>query len=145
MISQTLASILQKKGHEIHSVAPDAPVHEAIAIMAEKGVAAVLVLAEGDLVGIVSAKDYGRRVVLLGRSAKDTRVQEIMTHPVVTVTLDVSMTECMGIMTHYHIRHLPVFNKSELVGVVSMGDLVSAVISDQEFHIDQLMRYMGQK
>src|ERR1700726_214311 len=91
-----IGSILKNKDHGIFSVAPDATVYDAIAIMAEKGVAAVLVLAEGSLVGIVSAKDYGSKVVLRGRSAKDTRVGEIMTTPVVTVTPDVTVTECIG-------------------------------------------------
>jgi CBS domain-containing protein len=139
-----IASILKNKDHGIYSVAPDATVYDAIAIMAEKGVAAVLVLAEGSLAGIVSAKDYGSKVVLRGRSAKDTRVQEIMTTPVVTVTPDVTVTECIGIMTRCHIRHLPVFDRGELVGVVSLGDLARAVISDQAFKIEQLMTYVGQ-
>ena len=142
---ETIASILKNKGHGIYSVAPNATVHDAIAIMSEKGVAAVLVLVEGRLAGIVSAKDYGSKVVLRGRSATNTRVQEIMTSPVVTVTLDATVFECMAIMTRNHIRHLPVFSKDELVGVVSMGDLASAVISDQAFKIDQLMTYVGQK
>lgn len=142
---ETISAILRNKGRGIYAVAPDATVHDAIAMMAEKGVAAVLVLAEGRLAGIVSAKDYGSKVVLRGRSARDTLVQEIMTSPVVTVALEVTVLECMAIMTHRHIRHLPVFDKGELVGVVSMGDLASAVIADQAFKIDQLMTYMGQK
>lgn len=144
-MNETIASILKNKGHGIYSVAPDAPVHDALVLMAEKGVAAVLVIAKERLVGIISAKDYGSRVVLQGRSAKDTRVQEIMTSPVATVTLEASVIECLGIMARKHIRHLPVLNKGELAGVVSMGDLASAVISDQAFKIDQLMTYVGQK
>lgn len=142
---ETISSILRNKGHGIYSVAPDTSAHAAIAVMAENGVAAVLVLAEGKLAGIVSAKDYGSKVVLRGRSARDTLVQEIMTSPVVTVTLEATVFECMAIMTHRHIRHLPVFDRGELVGVVSMGNLASAVIADQAFKIDQLMTYMGQK
>lgn len=142
---ETIASILRNKGHGIYSVAPEAAVHDALAIMAEKGVAAVLVLAGGKLAGIVSAKDYGSKVVLRGRSARDTRVQEIMTSPVVTVPLDATVFECMAIMTRMHIRHLPVLDKGELVGVVSMGDLASAVMADQAFKIDQLMTYVGHK
>lgn len=142
---ETIASILKKKGHGIYSVAPNATVRDAIAIMAEKDVAAVLVLVEGRLAGIVSTKDYGIKVVLPGRSATDTRVQEIMTSPVVTVTLDATVFECMAIMTRSHIRHLPVFSEGQLVGLVSMGDLASAVISDQAFKIDQLMTYVGMK
>jgi signal-transduction protein with cAMP-binding, CBS, and nucleotidyltransferase domain len=102
-----------------------------------------LVLAEGELEGIVSAKDYGNKVVLQGRTSRDTRVEEIMTHPVVTVALDATVFECMAVMTRGHFRHLPVFSKGELVGVVSMSDLASAVIADQAFKIDQLMTYVG--
>jgi CBS domain-containing protein len=142
---ETISSILRNKGGGVYAVAPDAPVHDAIAMMAEKGVAAVLVLDEGKLVGIVSAKDYGSKVVLRGRSARDTLVQEIMTSPLVTVTREVTIFECMAIMSLQHIRHLPVFDQGELVGVVSMGDLASAVIADQAFKIDQLMTYVGHK
>lgn len=142
---ETIASILKSKGHGIYSVAPDAMVHDAVAIMAEKSVAAVLVIADGRLAGIVSAKDYGSRVVLRGRSANDTRVRDIMTSPVATVTPEATVNECMVIMTRRHFRHLPVLNKGELIGIVSMGDLASALISDQAFKIDQLMTYVGQK
>jgi CBS domain-containing protein len=143
-MTETIASILKNKGPGIYSVAPDTTVHEAIAIMAEKGVAAVLVIADERLAGIVSAKDYGSRVILRGRSAEDTRVQDIMTSPVATVTLEATVIECMGVMTRCHIRHLPVFDKGKLIGVVSMGDLASALISDQAFKIDQLMTYISQ-
>ena len=144
-MTETIASILKNKGPGIYSVAPNATVHDAIAIMADKGVAAVLVLADGRLAGIVSAKDYGRRVVLRGRTALDTNVQEIMTSPVVTVPLEATVFECMAIMTRSHIRHLPVLKNGELLGVVSLGDLARAVIADQSFKIDQLMTYIGQK
>jgi CBS domain-containing protein len=142
---ETISSILRNKGGGVYAVAPDATVRDAIAMMAEKRVAAVLVLDKGRLVGIVSAKDYGTKVVLRGHSARDTLVRDIMTRRVVTVTLEVSVFECMAIMTLQHIRHLPVFDKGEIVGVVSMGDLASAVIADQAFKIDQLMTYVGQK
>jgi CBS domain-containing protein len=141
----TISSILRNKGGGIHAVAPDATVHDAIAMMAEKGVAAVLVLGEGKLLGMLSAKDYGSKVVPRGRSARDTLVRDIMTSPVVIVTLEVTVFECMAIMTRLHIRHLPIFDNGELVGVVSMGDLASAAIADQAFKIDQLMTYVGQK
>jgi CBS domain-containing protein len=141
----TISSILGNKGHGIYAVAPDATVHDGITMMAENGVAAVLVLSQGKLAGIVSAKDYVGKVVLRGRSAKDTLVQQIMTSPVVTVTLEITVIECMAIMTRRNIRHLPIVDKGELVGVISMGDLASAVIADQAFKIDQLMTYVGQK
>ena len=140
----TIAEILKNKG-DVYSVAPDAMVHDAIAAMATKGIAAVLVIADKKLVGIFSAKDYGTRVVLAGRSGKDTRVREVMTSPVVTVKLEASVDECMSIMTKQHIRHLPVFDAGEIVGVVSLGDLASAIIAGHEFHIEHLMIYMGLK
>jgi CBS domain-containing protein len=142
---KTIASILESKAQGVCAVAPDATVYDAIAIMAEKGVAAVLVLAEGSLAGIVSIKDYGSKVVLQGRSANDTPVAEIMTTPVVTIAPEVTVDEAIAIMTRCHFRHLPVFKNDELVGVVSLGDLARAVISDQTFKLDQLMRYVGQK
>ena len=141
----TIASILKNKGRAIHSVTPDATVYEALAIMAEKGVAAVLVLAEGSLTGIVSAKDFGNKVVLRGKSARDTRVADIMTSPVITVAPEATVLECMGIMNRLHIRHLPVLSKGKLLGVISMGDLAGAMISGQAFKIDQLMTYVGQR
>jgi CBS domain-containing protein len=142
---ETISSILRNKGRGIYSVAPGATVHDAIAMMAENGVAAVLVLSEGKLAGIVSAKDYASKVVLRKRSAKNTLVEQIMTSPVVTVTPEVTVFECMAIMTQRHFRHLPVFDQGELVGVVSLADLASAVIADQAFKLDQLMTYVGQK
>src|SRR5262245_16304733 len=142
---ESLASILKHRGREIYSVGPDDSVHEAISMMAAKGIAAVIVLADKQLTGILSAKDYGSRVVLQGGSARETRVREIMTSPVVTVALEATVMECLAIMSHHKIRHLPVFSKGELLGVVSMGDLTSAVIADQAYKIDQLMTYVGHK
>ena len=140
---EKIATILDTKGHGIYSVPLEATAHEAISLMAEKTVGAVLVLDEGSLEGIVSAKDYGSRVVLRGRSARETPVREIMSSPVVTVADNATVFECMAIMTKNHIRHLPVVRDTELVGVVSMGDLANAVIADQAFKIDQLMTYVG--
>jgi CBS domain-containing protein len=143
MIGESIDSVLKKKGREICSVAPNATVYDAIALMAAKNVAAVLVISEGDLVGIVSARDYGRKVVLQGKSSRDVRVQEIMTTSLVTITPDTSVLDAMALMTHHHIRHLPVLAEGKLDGVVSMADLVSEVISGQAFTIDQLQRYIS--
>jgi CBS domain-containing protein len=121
MTVETIASVLKKKGHEICSVAPGAPVYEAIALMAAKGVAAVLVISEGALLGIISARDYGREVVLKEKSSRDVRVHEIMTTSLVTVTPQTTVLEAMALMTRHHIRHLPVLKEGELDGVVSMG------------------------
>jgi CBS domain-containing protein len=126
-------------------VAPDATVFDAIALMADKSVGAVLVIFEGRPVGIVSERDYARKVILQGRSSKDTRVLDIMTVGLVTVTPDNTIDECMRIMTHHRIRHLPVIDRGDLVGIVSIGDLVNAVIADQAQTIDQLHTYIGNK
>ena len=140
---ETIGSILKTKGPRIWSVAPEATVYDAIALMAEKSVGAVLVISEGRLVGIVSERDYARKVILQGRSSKDTRVNEIMTMDLVAVTPDNTVDECMRIMTHHRIRHLPVFDRGDLVGIVSIGDLVNAVIADQAHTIEQLHTYIG--
>src|SRR5262245_34145966 len=142
---ETIASILDKKGHTIYSVPPYAVVSDAIAIMAKHLIAAVLVLRDGELIGIISAKDYATKVIHERNASRASSVQEIMTSPVVTVDLKGSVSECMAIMTRYRIRHLPVFDQGKLVGVVSMGDLVCAVIADQAFQIEQLTTSMGPK
>jgi CBS domain-containing protein len=140
---ESIGSVLKRKGHEVCSVAPGATVYEAIALMAAKGVAAVLVISEGELVGICSARDYGRKVVLKEKSPRDVRVQDIMTTSLVTVTPETTVLDAMALMTRHHIRHLPVLQEGELDGVVSMGDLVSEVISGQAFTIDQLQKYIS--
>jgi CBS domain-containing protein len=140
---ESIGSVLNKKGHEICSVAPDATVHDAIALMAAKNVAAVLVISEGNLVGIVSARDYGRKVILEGKSSRDVRVQEIMTTSLVTVTPEATVLDAMALMNRHHFRHLPVLKEGKLDGVVTMADLMSEVISGQAFTIDQLHTYIG--
>jgi CBS domain-containing protein len=142
MVIESIGSVLKKKGHEICSVAPDATVHDAIALMATKNVAAVLVISEGQLVGIVSARDYGRKVVLEEKSSRDVRVREIMTTSLVTITPETTVLDAMELMTRHHIRHLPVLKEGKLDGLVSMGDLVGEVISGQAFTIDQLHTYI---
>jgi CBS domain-containing protein len=144
MLFASIDSILRDKGREICSVAPGATVYDAIALMAMKSVAAVLVISEGALVGILSARDYGRKVILKGKSSKDVRVQEIMTTSLVTATPEMTVLDAMELMTRHHIRHLPVLEEGKLDGVVSMGDLVAEVISGQAFTIDQLQKYIGQ-
>jgi CBS domain-containing protein len=143
MTSASIASVLMHKGREICSVALGATVYEAIALMAAKSVGAVLVISGGALAGIVSARDYGRKVILTGKSPKDVRVQEIMTTSLITVTPETTILDAMELMTRHHIRHLPVLEDGQLAGVVSMGDLVGEVISGQAFTIDQLQKYVG--
>ena len=144
MAVELIGAVLKKKGHEIYSVAPDATVHEAIALMAAKNLAAVLVMSEGKLLGIVSARDYGRKVVLEGKFARDVRVQEIMSTSLVTINPEATVLDAMALMDRHHFRHLPVVKEGKLEGVVTMSDLMSEVISGQAFTIDQLHMYIGQ-
>jgi signal-transduction protein with cAMP-binding, CBS, and nucleotidyltransferase domain len=145
IIAETIAWILKNKADRIWSVSPDATVYDAIAMMAEKAVGALLVMQEGTLVGIISERDYARKVILQGRSSKDTLVQEIMTRSVITVTPEQSVDESMRIVTQHRIRHLPVLEHDKLVGIVSIGDLVKAIISDQAQTINHLHTYITQK
>jgi CBS domain-containing protein len=142
---ETIASILKSKGSAVHSVSPDATVYEALAMMAANGVGAVLVMEQGNILGVLSAKDYGTRVVLQEKNARDVLAREVMTSPVLTVGPDVKVMEGMQIMTSKKIRHLPVLEDGKLVGIVTLADLVRAVLTDQEHKIDQLMRYVGHK
>jgi CBS domain-containing protein len=144
-MSDYITSILKTKGNAIWSVAPDATVFEAIARMAEKGIGALLVMSEQKLVGIVSERDYARKVILQGRSSKDTRVDEIMTSHLITVTPEYTIDDCMRLMTQHRIRHLPVTDCDSVVGMLSIGDLVNAIISAQAQTIDHLHTYIGVK
>ena len=139
----TLRQLLGNKTAEVYSVAPNDSVIDAIRLMAQKGVGAVLVMEGMDLVGIISERDYARKVVLHGRSSADTAVREIMTAEVVTVGLQQTVAECMRIVTEHRIRHLPVMDGDEVAGVISIGDLVKAVIEDQKVQLDELQRYIA--
>jgi len=139
----TISSILKHKGGQIWSVSPDRSVYEAIEKMAEKEVGALLVLSEGELVGIISERDYARRVILKGRSSKATQVKEIMTSPVIHVTPHQTLDGCMTIMTNQHIRHLAVMEGTHLLSVISIGDLVKWIITEQEETIQQLEHYIA--
>ncbi len=141
-MAETIASILGTKGNAIWSVTPDSSVYDAIALMADKRVGALLVMSDKRLMGIISERDYARKVILQGRSSKDTRVSEIMTDRVITVTPDHSVDECMRIVTECRIRHLPVLRGTDVVGVVSIGDLVRSIISDQAETITHLHTYI---
>ena len=139
---QTVDQILKAKGTELYSVGPDAAVLEAVRVMAEKHVGALLVMRGTALVGIFSERDYARKVVLLGRSSSDTPVSQIMSSPVLTVTRASSVNECLELMSDKRIRHLPVVDGERVLGMLSIGDLVKAVIDDQRHHIEDLERFI---
>ena len=140
---RTVRQLLAEKPAEVFTVAPDAPVIEAIRLMAEKGVGAVLVMRGEELAGILSERDYARKIVLKGRSSADTAISAIMTVDVITVVPDTSVPACMRMMTELRIRHLPVVENGRLVGLVSIGDLVKAVMADQQEQLEQLQRYIS--
>lgn len=142
---KTVSQLLQQKGHNIWSIAPDATVYDALELMADKNIGAVLVMDGENLVGILSERDYARKVILKARFSRDTLVREIMTEKVVCVRPDQSVEECMALMTAKRIRHLPVTEGSKVIGVISIGDAVKAVISEQEFIIEQLENYISGK
>jgi CBS domain-containing protein len=141
-MSDTVGSILRHKGQEVWSVGPDDSVFQAISLMADKGVGALLVLADEALIGIISERDYARKVVLKGKSSKATRVRDIMTSPVFSVGVDHTVDDCMRIVTTKRIRHLPVMQGDKVLGVVSIGDLVQKIISTQGETIQYLQEYI---
>jgi signal-transduction protein with cAMP-binding, CBS, and nucleotidyltransferase domain len=134
--------LLDRKGRAIFSVEPQAPVLEAVRAMAAHHVGALLVMQDAKLAGIVSERDYARKVILMGRSSADTPVRDIMSSPVITVSLDDTVQRCMQLMTDKRVRHLPVIEGGKVVGMVSIGDLVKAVIAEQQQQIEQLESYI---
>lgn len=140
---KTVKHVLEAKGSEVHTIRPDDSVLDALKCMAEQGVGALVVTeGEGRIVGLLSERDYARKVVLLGRLSKETPARDIMTSEVVCVTPEQSVDTCMGLMTQKHIRHLPVVVDDRLVGIISIGDVVKAVIDDHKFAIEQLEHYI---
>ncbi len=139
---KTVEQLLASKGKDIWSIHPDASVYEALQLMADKSVGALLVLQDSRVVGIISERDYARKVILFERESRSTTVAEIMTDKVVCVAPANTVQECMALMTDKRIRHLPVLNDEELVGLISIGDVVRSLISEQQFIIEQLERYI---
>ena len=139
---KTVRDILRTKGREVWSVRADNSMFEALEKMAEKNVGALLVLEGGEVAGIVSERDYARKIILKGKSSKQTLVKEIMTKDTLYVDPDYKVEECMALMTDERVRHLPVMENERVVGIVSIGDVVKAIISDKQFVIEQLERYI---
>jgi len=142
-VRRTVRQLLQDKGYAIWSVDPDATVFEALEIMADKDVGSLVVIEGGRVVGIFSERDYARKVILHGHASRDLKVRAIMTEKVVTVGPDQTLADCMHLMTDRRVRHLPVLEDGHQIGVISIGDVVKAVMSEQEFLIDQLQSYIG--
>jgi len=137
-----VSQFLEKKGHDVWWVAPETTVFDALQLMANKKVGALLVLEEDSLVGVFSERDYARKVTLKGKSSKDTPVRDIMSTKIVCVTPNQTTEECMSLMTEKRVRHLPVMDGEKLIGIISIGDVVKAVIADREDVIEQLEHYI---
>jgi CBS domain-containing protein len=140
--STKIKQLLHLKGREVHTIAPTATVLEALKRMARHEIGALVVLKGSSLTGIISERDYARKVILTGKSSSDTAVSEIMSHPVMAVTPNHTVSECLSMMTDRRLRHLPVLEKDHVVGLVSIGDLVKSVMSEQDERIEQFERYI---
>jgi CBS domain-containing protein len=140
---KSVAQILKTKPEQaVQTITPSTPVLDAVKRMAEKNIGALLVMEDAKILGIITERDYARKIVLMGRSSKDTPVRDIMTSPVMYVRPDQTNEECMALMTDNRLRHLPVVDGGKLIGLVSIGDLVKDIISEQKFIIDQLEHYI---
>lgn len=140
---QTVRQVLQGKGREVVTIGPDASVYDALALMADKGIGSLVVMQGTKVLGLLSERDYARNVVLQGRKSRETRVRDIMMTKVACVGPDQTVQDCMSIMTEMRVRHLPVLDGEALYGIVSIGDLVKAIIDEQEILIEHLVRYIN--
>ena len=138
-----IKTLLEQKGHDVWQIGPEDSVYDAIHLMAEKEIGALMVTKEGNLAGVISERDYARKIILEGKSSETTTVAEIMTAQVVQAKSNDSIEDCMGLMTEHRNRHLPVVDGGKLVGVISIGDLVRYIIADQRFVIEQMERYIA--
>jgi CBS domain-containing protein len=141
-VRTTVRQLLATKGNDVWAMSPQATVFDALELMAEKNIGAILVLTDGQLCGVMSERDYARKVVLAGKSSSSTTVSEIMTRPVLVVHPDQTIDKCMALMTDKRLRHLPVIEDDQLVGMVSIGDVVKTIIADQEYMLDQFEIYI---
>jgi CBS domain-containing protein len=139
----SIRQLLENKGYDVWSTSPEESVYDALLLLADKNIGALLVLKDGELVGIVSERDYARKIVLHGKVSMTTQVGEIMTEDVITVSPYLTVKEAMALMTEMHIRHLPVIEEAKIIGLISIGDLVKSIIADQEFMINQLEKYIS--
>lgn len=138
-----ISSVLIHKTSALWSISPDATVFEAIKLMAEKNIGSLLVMSGGKLAGVITERDYTRKVALHGKTSKETRVREIMPREILTITTDDSVEDCMRLMTENRVRHLPIMEGENVVGIVSIGDLVNWIISTQNAHIEQMEQYIS--
>jgi CBS domain-containing protein len=141
--SITVGQVLRKKGHGFYAIGPDATAYEALELMADKNVGALMVTDNGKLVGVFSERDYARKVILKGKASKSTTVREIMTGSPISVKPAMTLRECMVLMTHKRIRHLPILDNDVILGVISIGDVVNTIISEQESVIEELQEYIA--
>ena len=140
---QTIRQLLEAKGKDIWSISPHVTVFKALRIMAEKDIGALLVIDNQKLVGIFSERDYAQKVILKGKSSKETNIGDLMTKEVIYIEPNNTLHECMAVMTANHIRHMPVLENNQLIGIVTLGDVVKQIISDQEFTIRELEKYIS--
>ena len=142
----TVRDVLREKGAQVHSTTPDTTVYEALKVMDEKNLGALVVFEKGEMVGIISERDYARKMILRGKHSQDTPVAEIMTTRVITVTPDQNLEMCMELISGKHVRHLPVIEEDRVVGIISIGDIVKGIITHKESVIEQLEKYIkGQR
>jgi len=139
---KTVRQVLGGKGYTVHSIGPETSVFEALQKMADEDVGALVVVEQGELVGLLSERDYARKVILAGKSSREVPVRDIMSRPVVCVGSEQRMDACMALMTEKRVRHLPVLENEQLAGIISIGDVVKAIIEDQQFTIEQLEHYI---
>lgn len=140
---RTIKQLLEAKGAQVWSIAPEATVYDALALMAEKGIGALMVMDGARPVGLFSERDYARNVILKGRASRETPVREIMSSPILCVTPEQPLEEAMALMTEHRVRHLPVIREDQVHGMVSIGDLIKSIISEQKFIIEQLEHYIS--